>query len=42
MKPKLIDIGVNLMHRSFHEDRDQVMARAEAEGSRRLSSRGRR
>ncbi|MCU6796413.1 TatD family hydrolase [Paenibacillus sp. WQ 127069] len=32
MKPKLIDIGVNLMHRSFHEDRDQVVARAEAEG----------
>lgn len=28
----LIDIGVNLMHRSFHEDRDQVVARAEASG----------
>ncbi|SCW63204.1 TatD DNase family protein [Paenibacillus tianmuensis] len=31
-KPSLIDIGVNLMHRSFHPDRDQVVARAEAEG----------
>ncbi|WP_435168499.1 TatD family hydrolase [Paenibacillus glycanilyticus] len=28
MTNSIIDIGVNLMHRSFHEDRDQVVARA--------------
>lgn len=29
---KLIDIGINLMHRSFQKDRDQVVAKAEAAG----------
>lgn len=28
----LIDIGVNLMHRSFHADREQVVERAAAVG----------
>jgi hydrolase, TatD family len=28
MSNSILDIGVNLMHRSFHEDRDQVVARA--------------
>ncbi|TCM89137.1 TatD DNase family protein [Paenibacillus sp. BK033] len=28
MTNSIIDIGVNLMHRSFHEDRDQIVARA--------------
>lgn len=28
MSNPIIDIGVNLMHRSFHQDRDQVVARA--------------
>lgn len=28
MNNSIIDIGVNLMHRSFHQDRDQVVARA--------------
>jgi TatD DNase family protein len=28
----LIDIGINLMHRSFQEDREQVVERAEAAG----------
>ncbi|MBE0341798.1 hydrolase TatD, partial [Paenibacillus sp. 28ISP30-2] len=32
MGTSLIDIGVNLMHRSFHEDREQVVERAAAEG----------
>jgi TatD DNase family protein len=29
---ELIDIGVNLVHRSFHDDRDAVLARAQAQG----------
>lgn len=32
MNNQLIDIGVNLMHRSFQQDREQVVARAEAAG----------
>ncbi|MEI7026896.1 TatD family hydrolase [Paenibacillus sp. y28] len=32
MMTTFIDIGVNLMHRSFAEDRDQVISRAEAAG----------
>ncbi len=32
MGTSLIDIGVNLMHRSFHADREQVVERASAEG----------
>lgn len=32
MKPQLIDIGVNLMHRSFQQDRETVVARAEEAG----------
>ncbi len=28
MKALLIDIGVNLMHRSFHPDREEVVRRA--------------
>ncbi len=31
---ELIDIGVNLAHRSFHADRDQVVQRAFAAGVR--------
>ncbi|WP_028612299.1 TatD family hydrolase [Paenibacillus harenae] len=30
MNNQIIDIGVNLMHRSFHQDREQVVARAAA------------
>lgn len=30
MSNQIIDIGVNLMHRSFHQDREQVIERAEA------------
>ncbi|WP_372679935.1 MULTISPECIES: TatD family hydrolase [unclassified Brevibacillus] len=29
---QIIDIGVNLMHRSFQQDRDEVVARAEKQG----------
>lgn len=32
MSPQIIDIGVNLTNRSFHKDREEVLARAEAEG----------
>jgi TatD DNase family protein len=32
--PELVDIGVNLAHRSFHTDRDQVFRRAFAAGVR--------
>lgn len=32
MNPQIIDIGVNLLHRSFEQDREQVVARAEAAG----------
>lgn len=32
MKQPLIDIGVNLMHRSFQQDREEVVARAAASG----------
>lgn len=32
MSPQMIDIGVNLTNRSFHKDREEVLARAEAEG----------
>ncbi|KIL40263.1 DNase TatD [Gordoniibacillus kamchatkensis] len=32
MNHQIIDIGVNLMHRSFHPDREQVVMRAEANG----------
>lgn len=32
MNDQLIDIGVNLMHRSFDRDRDEVVARALAAG----------
>ncbi|TBL80811.1 TatD family hydrolase [Paenibacillus thalictri] len=32
MNQQTIDIGINLMHRSFHQDRDLVVARAEAAG----------
>jgi len=32
--PELVDIGVNLAHRSFHTDRDQVVRRAFAAGVR--------
>lgn len=34
--PDLIDIGVNLTHDSFDADRDEVLARADAAGVRRL------
>ncbi|MGO4375597.1 hydrolase TatD, partial [Paenibacillus sp. MCAF20] len=30
MNNRIIDIGVNLMHRSFHQDRELVVERAEA------------
>ncbi|WP_136608545.1 TatD family hydrolase [Paenibacillus dokdonensis] len=32
MHPQIIDIGVNLTNRSFHKDREEVIARAEGEG----------
>ncbi|MFD0676028.1 MULTISPECIES: TatD family hydrolase [unclassified Paenibacillus] len=32
MNKQMIDIGVNLMHRSFQQDRDKVVARAAEEG----------
>ncbi len=32
MNNQLIDIGVNLMHRSFDQDRDEVVARAWSAG----------
>jgi TatD DNase family protein len=32
MNHSIIDIGVNLMHRSFHQDREQVVERAAAKG----------
>ncbi|MFF2912049.1 TatD family hydrolase [Paenibacillus sp. NPDC057934] len=32
MNQPIIDIGVNLMHRSFHQDREQVVERAVAKG----------
>jgi TatD DNase family protein len=32
MDDQLIDIGVNLMHRSFDQDRDEVVAKALAAG----------
>ncbi|MFD0589047.1 TatD family hydrolase [Paenibacillus sp. GCM10027627] len=32
MKDSIVDIGVNLMHRSFHYDREQVVERALANG----------
>lgn len=32
MNIQMIDIGVNLMHRSFHQDREEVVARAFAAG----------
>jgi TatD DNase family protein len=32
MNPSLVDIGVNLTHKSFRSDRDQVVARASARG----------
>lgn len=32
MNKQIVDIGVNLIHRSFQQDRDQVVSRAEAEG----------
>lgn len=32
MNAQIIDIGVNLLHRSFHEDREQVVARAAEAG----------
>ena len=32
MNQTMIDIGVNLMHRSFQQDREQVVERAEATG----------
>lgn len=32
MEDQLIDIGVNLMHRSFDQDRDDVVAKALAAG----------
>lgn len=32
MNQTMIDIGVNLMHRSFQQDREQVVERAEASG----------
>lgn len=28
MNDSIVDIGVNLMHRSFHQDREQVIERA--------------
>ena len=32
MNHPIVDIGVNLMHRSFHQDREQVIERAAANG----------
>src|ERR1041385_8313448 len=32
MTQSLIDIGINLMHKSFNSDREQVMSRAAAAG----------
>ncbi|MCU6708718.1 TatD family hydrolase [Paenibacillus sp. J5C_2022] len=32
MRNPIIDIGVNLMHRSFHQDREQVVAKAAEHG----------
>ena len=34
--PELVDIGANLAHDSFDEDRDAVLERAAAAGVRRL------
>ncbi|HLY26862.1 MAG TPA: TatD family hydrolase, partial [Aggregatilineales bacterium] len=33
---QLVDIGINLMHRSFNADRREVLARAQAAGVTRL------
>lgn len=32
LNKQMIDIGVNIMHRSFHHDRDEVVARAVTDG----------